>query len=109
MNQQKQTQSLQSKTLSRYQRQNSVVEHTITESDIDQQTAAVDLATHNVTALESQLSKKEVDAENAKLNIHKAETNVSKKQTEVDSAKATLAQAQWDLNSTKSPPQQMAL
>ncbi|MGI9888255.1 HlyD family secretion protein [Vibrio chagasii] len=92
---------LQSKTLDRYQKQNSVVEHTITESDIDQQTAKVDLATHNVTTLESQLSKKEVDAENAKLNIHKAETNVSKKQTEVDSAKATLAQAQWDLNSTK--------
>ncbi|MFA0315137.1 HlyD family secretion protein [Vibrio cyclitrophicus] len=92
---------LQSKTLDRYQKQNSVVEHTITETDIDQQTAKVDLATHNVTTLESQLSKKEVDAENAKLNIHKAETNVSKKQTEVDSAKATLAQAQWDLNSTK--------
>ncbi|MGF1880138.1 HlyD family secretion protein [Vibrio splendidus] len=92
---------LQSKTLDRYQKQNSVVEHTITETDIDQQTAKVDLATYNVTTLESQLSKKEVDAENAKLNIHKAETNVSKKQTEVDSAKATLAQAQWDLNSTK--------
>ncbi len=49
---------LQSKTLDRYQKQNSVVEHTITESDIDQQTAKVDLATHNVTTLESQLSKR---------------------------------------------------
>lgn len=92
---------LQEKTLKRYLRQNSVVEHTITESDIDQQTATVDLAKHNLTTLKSELSKKKVDAENAKLNIQKAETNVTKKQTDVDTAISTLAQAEWDLKSTK--------
>ena len=92
---------LQTKTLARYKQQNKVVKHTITETDIDQQTAAVDLAKHNVKTLQSQLGKKKVDASNAELNIHKAETNVVQKKTDVDSAQASLAQAQWDLNSTK--------
>ena len=92
--------ALQQRTLKRYMEQNRVVQNTITESDIDKQTATVELATHNIETLKSQLEKKKVDSLNAKLNIQKAELNVATKVNDVDAAQSSLEQAQWDLAST---------
>ncbi|MDF5473728.1 biotin/lipoyl-binding protein, partial [Vibrio parahaemolyticus] len=57
---------LQKKMLDRYVEQNRVVQNTITESDIDKQSSAVDMARHNVLTLESQIKKKQVDISRAK-------------------------------------------
>ncbi|CAE6919936.1 multidrug resistance efflux pump [Vibrio sp. B1REV9] len=93
--------SLQKKMLDRYVEQNRVVQNTITESDIDKQTSAVDMAHHHVLTLESQMKKKQVDISRAKLAIRKAELAVETKQAELRQAKEQIAKAQWDLNSTK--------
>ncbi|MFZ3419700.1 HlyD family secretion protein [Vibrio harveyi] len=92
---------LQKKMLDRYVEQNRVVQNTITESDIDKQSSAVDMARHNVLTLESQIKKKQVDISRAKLAIHKAELAVETKQAELRQAEEQIAKAQWDLNSTK--------
>ncbi|MDG2932392.1 biotin/lipoyl-binding protein, partial [Vibrio parahaemolyticus] len=92
---------LQKKMLDRYVEQNRVVQNTITESDIDKQSSAVDMARHNVLTLEAQIKKKQVDISRAKLAIHKAELAVETKQAELRQAEEQIAKAQWDLNSTK--------
>ncbi|ABU73230.1 HlyD family secretion protein [Vibrio campbellii] len=92
---------LQKKMLNRYVEQNQVVQNTITASDIDKQSSAVDIARHNVLTLESQIKKKQVDISRAKLAIHKAELAVETKQAELRQAEEQIAKAQWDLNSTK--------
>ncbi|WP_440887761.1 HlyD family secretion protein [Vibrio sp. WZ-1] len=92
---------LQKKMLDRYVEQNRVVKNTITESDIDKQSSAVDMARHNVLTLESQIKKKQVDISRAKLAIHKAELAVETKQADLRQAEEQIAKAQWDLNSTR--------
>ncbi|MGR5471091.1 HlyD family secretion protein, partial [Vibrio astriarenae] len=74
---------LQKKMLDRYVEQNRVVQNTITESDIDKQSSAVDMARHNVLTLESQIKKKQVDISRAKLAIDKAELAVETKRAEL--------------------------
>ncbi|EDP60537.1 biotin/lipoyl-binding protein [Vibrio sp. AND4] len=92
---------LQKKMLDRYLEQNRVVKNTITESDIDKQSSAVDMASQKVLTLESQIKKKRVDISRAKLAIHKAELTVETKQAELRQAQEQVAKAQWDLDSTK--------
>ncbi|WP_117234188.1 HlyD family secretion protein [Vibrio maerlii] len=91
---------LQKKTLKRYRDQNTVVKHTITESDIDNQTTKVELARLDVETLKSQYETKLVDVEKAKLSINKAKSAVASKQTQVEKSRNALEKAQWDLDST---------
>lgn len=92
---------LQSKTLARYREQNRAVSHTITESDIDKQSTAVELAKQNVVTLKSKLVSTQLAVDKAKLDIDKAQLNVTSRHTDIATAKESVRQAQWDLNSTK--------
>ncbi len=91
---------LQKKTLKRYRDQNTVVKHTITESDIDSQTTKVELARLDVETLKSQYETKLVDVEKAKLSIDKAKSAVASKQAQIEKSRNALERAQWDLDST---------
>ncbi|GAL02255.1 membrane fusion component of tripartite multidrug resistance system [Photobacterium aphoticum] len=58
-------------TLQRYREQNRVVKHTITETQMDQQSTAVELAKADVVTLASQLEKAKLAANRAKLDVEK--------------------------------------
>lgn len=92
--------ALQEKTLKRYVEQNRAVKHTITESDIDKQLTAVELAKQNVLTIESELESTKLEVEKAKLYINTAKLNVISRQSDIESAIEAVAQAQWDLDST---------
>ncbi len=91
---------LQTSTLRRYVEQNRVANNTITQSDIDKQTTAVELAKHNIATLQSSLKKKEVDANRAELDIARAKLTVEMRMTDLAKAREQVASAQWDLDST---------
>lgn len=92
---------LQTSMLERYLEQNRVVKDTIPESDLDKQRSLVDVATHNVSAIQSQLDTIEIEADKALLAIDKSKLTVNSRQAELEKSEQQLAQAQWDLKSTK--------
>lgn len=88
-------------TLQRYREQNRVVKHTITETQMDQQSTAVELAKADVVTLASQLEKAKLAANRAKLDVEKAALNVNSREVAVDTEQENVAQAQWNLDNTK--------
>lgn len=89
------------KTLARYQEQNRVVEHTITQSMIDEQQVEVDLARQQLTTIRIEIDKFQVEQDKADISIHRTELAVKAQQTNIDSAVEGVAQAEWNLQQTK--------
>ncbi|ODS05003.1 HlyD family secretion protein [Vibrio scophthalmi] len=92
---------LQKNTLTRYQKQNSVVQNTITESDIDKQNTAVIKASHYIETIKSQILTKQVELEKAQVAIVKSELSIESRTADWHSAQQNVAKAKWDLDSTK--------
>ncbi|KHT63446.1 multidrug transporter [Photobacterium gaetbulicola] len=88
-------------TLRRYQKQNKVVKHTITETQMDEQQTAVDVARTKLVTLQSQLDKAKVSAHRAKLDFEKAELSVESRKVDVANKLEDVAQAQWNLDNTR--------
>lgn len=92
---------LQKNTLARYQKQNQVVQNTITDSDIEKQQTTVVKAGHYVETIKSQILTKHVDLEKAQLAIVKSELSIESREADWHSAEQNVAKAKWDLDSTK--------
>ncbi|WP_064607641.1 HlyD family secretion protein [Photobacterium sp. J15] len=92
---------LKQTTLKRYIDQNKVVNHTITESKMDEQRTAVEVAKAKVISLESQLEKDKLSANKSKLAMEKSGLTVNSRMVDVASEQENLAQAQWNLDHTK--------
>ncbi|PSW20712.1 HlyD family secretion protein [Photobacterium sanctipauli] len=88
-------------TLKRYQEQNRVVKHTITETQMDEQRTAVEVAKAKQVTLKSQLEKSSLSANKAKLALEKAQLTVESRRVDVISEQENVAQAQWNLDNTK--------
>ncbi|WP_153913056.1 HlyD family secretion protein [Shewanella sp. TC10] len=88
-------------TLARYVEQNSKVPDTITESQLDEQQTAVDLAQAKVDAYVTQIAKSKTEVQKAKLDIQKAHLTVDSRQSDLESEIENVAQAQWNLDNTK--------
>ncbi|MGR5063787.1 HlyD family secretion protein [Photobacterium sp. DNB22_13_2] len=88
-------------TLHRYQEQNRVVKHTITETQMDEQQTAVDVARAKQVTLKSQLDKARVSAQRALLDFEKSELSVESRRVDVANKKEDVAQAQWNLDNTR--------
>ncbi|MCL1047117.1 efflux RND transporter periplasmic adaptor subunit [Shewanella electrodiphila] len=88
-------------TLARYVEQNSIVPDTITESQLDEQQTAVDLAQAKVDAYVTQIAKSKTEVQKAKLDIQKAHLTVDSRQSDLESEIENVAQAQWNLDNTK--------
>ena len=93
--------SWKTKTLKRYQEQNRVVAHTVTESQLDEQSTAVEVAKTQLTTLQSQVDKARLTADKALLAVEKAELEIQSKQADVANAQEAVAQAEWNLAQTK--------
>ncbi len=89
------------KTLKRYQDQNSVVAHTITESQLDQQKTSVNVAASNATMIESKIEKSTLSTEKSLLEWEQSKLNVESKASDRATAIQQLKQAQWNLDNTK--------
>jgi len=92
---------LKKTTLRRYLEQNNVVKHTITETQMDEQRTAVEVAKAEETTLQSQLEKAKLSANKAQLALDKSKLTVSSRQVDVASEQENVAQAQWNLDQTK--------
>ena len=92
---------LKQTTLRRYLEQNKVVKHTITETQLDEQRTAVQMALAQEVTLQSQLEKARLSANKAQLALEKSELTVSSRQVDVESEMENVAQAQWNLEQTK--------
>ncbi|MBY5944950.1 HlyD family secretion protein [Photobacterium rosenbergii] len=92
---------LKETTLRRYQEQNRVVKHTITETQMDEQQTAVDVARAKQVTLQSQLEKARVSAQRAQLDFEKAELSVASRKVDVANKQEDVAQAQWNLDNTQ--------
>lgn len=92
---------LKQTTLKRYAEQNAVVQHTITDTQMDEQRAAVAIARAEAVALASQLEKHQLTAKKSMLDWEKAKLAVSSQQAEVAREQESVAQAQWELENTK--------
>ncbi|MCW8328499.1 efflux RND transporter periplasmic adaptor subunit [Photobacterium sp. SDRW27] len=88
-------------TLKRYTEQNKVVKHTITETQMDEQSTAVEVAKAKTVTLQSELDKAKLSASKAKLAFEKSKLTVSSRQVDVDSEQENVAQAQWNVDQTK--------
>lgn len=88
-------------TLDRYKKQNSAVKHTITESMIDEQKNAVELAQQKLNTIIIQIDKYLVEKEKAVIAIDRAKLTVKNQQAQIASATEALAQAEWNLEQTK--------
>ena len=88
-------------TLRRYLEQNRVVKHTITETQMDEQQTAVDVAQAKQVTLQSQLDKAKVSAQRAQLAFEKAELSVDSRKVDVANKQEDVAQAQWNLDNTR--------
>ncbi|MDO6498756.1 HlyD family secretion protein [Photobacterium sanguinicancri] len=89
------------KTLNRYQEQNRVVKHTITESMMDEQNTAVEVAKAQKITVESQLEKAKLAVNKARLAIEKSKLTVNSREVDVTSQQENVAQARWNLEQTK--------
>ncbi|MGF1718164.1 HlyD family secretion protein [Photobacterium chitinilyticum] len=92
---------LKQTTLRRYLEQNNVVKHTITETQMDEQRTAVEVAKAQEVTLQSQLEKARLSANKAQLALEKSQLTVSSRQVDVASEQENVAQAQWNLDQTK--------
>lgn len=90
-----------SKTLSRYIEQNKVVNHTITQSRIDEQKNALELALQKLNTATIQIDKYRVEKEKVAISIHRAELAVKSQQAKIDDAVEAISQAEWNLEQTK--------
>jgi multidrug resistance efflux pump len=88
-------------TYNRYIEQNKVVKHTITESMLDEQSTAVEVAKAKKITLVSQLDKSKLSASKAKLDFEKSQLNVNSHEVDVVTEQENVAQAQWNLDNTK--------
>ncbi|MGF1692566.1 HlyD family secretion protein [Photobacterium kagoshimensis] len=88
-------------TLDRYREQNRVVKHTITESMMDEQNTAVQVAKAQKITVESQLEKAKLAVNKARLAIDKSKLTVNSREVDVTSQQENVAQAQWNLEQTK--------
>ncbi|MGF1793160.1 efflux RND transporter periplasmic adaptor subunit [Photobacterium profundum] len=88
-------------TYNRYIEQNRVVNHTITESMLDEQSTAVEVAKAKKITLASQLDKAKLSASKAQLDFEKSQLNVNSHEVDVVTEQENVAQAQWNLDNTK--------
>ncbi|WP_076413371.1 HlyD family secretion protein [Shewanella sp. UCD-KL12] len=89
------------KTLARFVEQNRVVPDTITKSQLDEQTNAVDIAQARVNTYSAQVEKANLAAHTTKLDIDKALLAIQSRESDLQGEAENVAKAQWDLDSTK--------
>ena len=89
-----------STTLQRYIDQNKVAAFTITESKLDEQKTAVQIAKAKLTVLQSQAEKLILNAHQALLNTSKTEHAVNSRKADLANQTEVYAQAQWNLDNT---------
>lgn len=90
-----------STTLQRYLDQNKVAAFTITESKLDEQKTAVQVANAKLNVLQSQADKLMLNAKQAQLTILKAEHAVNSRKADLANQNEVYAQAQWNLDNTR--------
>jgi len=88
-------------TLQRYIDQNKVAAFTITESKLDEQKTAVQVASAKLTVLQSQAEKLVLNAQQAQLNTLKSEHAVNSRKADLTNQAEVYAQAQWNLDNTR--------
>jgi len=93
--------SWKSTTLQRYIDQNKVAAFTITESKLDEQKTAVQVAKAKLTVLQSQAEKLMLNAQQAQLNTIKAGHAVNSRKADLANQTEVYAQAQWNLDNTR--------
>ncbi|WP_434145090.1 HlyD family secretion protein [Photobacterium leiognathi] len=87
--------------LNRYIKQNSVVNHTITQSKLDEQRTAVEVAKSQEIMLTSQIDKSEIAVKQKQLALDKAKLAVNSREVDVKTQQENVAKAEWDLKNTK--------
>ncbi|WP_318457300.1 HlyD family secretion protein [Photobacterium leiognathi] len=87
--------------LNRYIKQNSVVKHTITQSKLDEQRTAVEVAKSQKIMLTSQIDKSEIAVKQKQLALDKAKLAVNSREVDVKTQQENVAKAEWDLKNTK--------
>ncbi|MBP2702099.1 HlyD family secretion protein [Photobacterium lucens] len=87
--------------LNRYIKQNSVVNHTITQSKLDEQRTAVEVAKSQKIMLASQIEKSEIAVKQKQLALDKAKLAVNSREVDVQTQQENVAKAEWDLKNTK--------
>ncbi|GAD31710.1 putative Multidrug resistance efflux pump [Photobacterium leiognathi lrivu.4.1] len=87
--------------LNRYIKQNSVVNHTITQSKLDEQSTAVEVAKSQKIMLTSQIDKSEIAVKQKQLALDKAKLAVNSREVDVKTQQENVAKAEWDLKNTK--------
>ncbi|WP_318481150.1 HlyD family secretion protein [Photobacterium leiognathi] len=87
--------------LNRYIKQNSVVNHTITQSKLDEQRTAVEVAKSHKIMLTSQIDKSEIAVKQKQLALDKAKLAVNSREVDVKTQQENVAKAEWDLKNTK--------
>ncbi|WP_060988683.1 HlyD family secretion protein [Photobacterium leiognathi] len=87
--------------LNRYIKQNSVVNHTITQSKLDEQRTAVEVAKSQKIMLTSQIDKSEIAVKQKQLALDKAKLTVNSREVDVKTQQENVAKAEWDLKNTK--------
>ncbi|WP_318436500.1 HlyD family secretion protein [Photobacterium leiognathi] len=87
--------------LNRYIKQNSVVNHTITQSKLDEQRTAVEVAKSQKIMLTSQIDKSEIAVKQKQLALDKAKLAVNSREVDVKTQQENVAKAEWDLKNTK--------
>ncbi|OAN11205.1 multidrug transporter [Photobacterium jeanii] len=92
---------LKQTTLHRFVEQNRVVQHTITDSKMDEQRTLVEVAKAQQVTFASQLEKAKLAVNKSQLSLEKAKLTVDSRQVDVASQQENVAQAQWNLEQTK--------
>ncbi|WP_305842787.1 HlyD family secretion protein [Photobacterium leiognathi] len=87
--------------LNRYIKQNSVVNHTITQSKLDEQRTAVEVAKSQKIMLTSQIDKSEIAVKQKQLALDKAKLAVNSREVDVKTQQENVAKAEWDFKNTK--------
>ncbi|WP_394202602.1 HlyD family secretion protein [Shewanella waksmanii] len=89
------------KTLARFVEQNRVVEDTVSQSQFDEQTNAIDIAKAQVDTYQSQIEQAQLTLHKSGLEIEKAQLSVKTRAAELRGEQENVAQAQWNLEHTK--------
>lgn len=92
---------LQAKMLKRYETQNQVAQNTISQSVIDKQKSAVEIAKQKVNAMTSKLRQNTLGIEKAKQEISRSILTVQSKKSDYDDKIQLVAKAEWDLKALK--------
>ncbi|WP_273860235.1 HlyD family secretion protein [Photobacterium sp. GSS17] len=88
-------------TLQRYVEQNRVVQHTITETQLDEQRTAVNVAKAEQVTLVSKVEQAKLAANRATLAWEKAQLEVSSREAALAEKHELVAQAEWNLDHTR--------